>query len=112
MVYWRVGLYTEEGRVAQLVRAPRLHRGGPGFESLRAHHTVVCVYRLLWGLPLYLDSGRFANTGDRGNLPFNHSDVTTAEAHRIVERSADPAPGCQPVRGVVQQLLRFKDTFL
>src|SRR5580704_14915356 len=26
------------GRVAQLVRAPRLHRGGPGFESLRAHH--------------------------------------------------------------------------
>ncbi len=26
------------GRVAQLVRASRLHREGPGFESLRAHH--------------------------------------------------------------------------
>src|SRR5215217_5704679 len=32
----RVGI---AGRVAQLVRAPRLHRGGPGFESLRAHHS-------------------------------------------------------------------------
>src|ERR1035441_9933499 len=29
---------SSSGRVAQLVRAPRLHRGGPGFESLRAHH--------------------------------------------------------------------------
>jgi hypothetical protein len=27
------------GRVAQLVRAPASHAGGPGFESLRAHHT-------------------------------------------------------------------------
>ncbi len=26
------------GRLAQLVRAPRLHRGGRGFESLSAHH--------------------------------------------------------------------------
>ncbi len=26
------------GRIAQLARAPRLHRGGPGFESLCAHH--------------------------------------------------------------------------
>jgi hypothetical protein len=26
------------GRVAQLVRAPASHAGGPGFESLRAHH--------------------------------------------------------------------------
>jgi hypothetical protein len=25
------------GRIAQLVRAPRLHRGGQGFESLFAH---------------------------------------------------------------------------
>jgi hypothetical protein len=37
-------VYTQErllvGRVAQLVRAPRLHRGGPGFESLRAHHSL------------------------------------------------------------------------
>ena len=31
------------GRVAQLVRAPRLHRGGPGFESLRAHHVSTLV---------------------------------------------------------------------
>ena len=28
------------GRVAQLVRAPRLHRGGPRFESVRAHHPI------------------------------------------------------------------------
>ena len=27
------------GRVAQLVRAPASHAGGPGFESLRAHHS-------------------------------------------------------------------------
>ena len=26
------------GRLAQLARAPRLHRGGLGFESLTAHH--------------------------------------------------------------------------
>lgn len=26
------------GRLAQLARAPRLHRGGRGFESLSAHH--------------------------------------------------------------------------
>ena len=26
------------GRLAQLARAPRLHRGGRGFESLIAHH--------------------------------------------------------------------------
>ena len=24
-----------------MVRAPRLHRGGPGFESLRAHHRML-----------------------------------------------------------------------
>ncbi len=27
----------KEARLAQLVRAPRLHRGGPGFESLSVH---------------------------------------------------------------------------
>src|ERR1700743_2765486 len=35
------GLESKErlyGRVAQLVRAPASHAGGPGFESLRAHH--------------------------------------------------------------------------
>ena len=32
------------GRVAQLVRAPRLHRGGPGFESLRAHHQTERIF--------------------------------------------------------------------
>ena len=31
------------GRVAQLVRAPASHAGGPGFESLRAHH-----FRISW----------------------------------------------------------------
>ena len=29
-----------EGRVAQLVRAPASHAGGPEFESPRAHHFV------------------------------------------------------------------------
>jgi hypothetical protein len=28
------------GRLAQLVRALRLHRRGPGFESLNAHHSI------------------------------------------------------------------------
>ena len=31
----------KEGRLAQLVRAPRLHRGGWGFESLVAHWNVL-----------------------------------------------------------------------
>jgi hypothetical protein len=31
---WR----TIKGRLAQLVRAPALHAGGQGFESLTAHH--------------------------------------------------------------------------
>ena len=31
--------YHTRVRVAQLVRAPRLHRGGRGFESLREHRT-------------------------------------------------------------------------
>src|SRR5580658_6595720 len=44
------------GRVAQLVRAPASHAGGPGFESLRAHHSdlsesVVCSFRSLPLLP-------------------------------------------------------------
>jgi hypothetical protein len=30
-------MYHPDGRLAQLVRAPRLHRGGRGFESLTAH---------------------------------------------------------------------------
>ena len=38
--------YTEvcpgqDGRLAQLVRAPRLHRGCRGFESLTAHHLLI-----------------------------------------------------------------------
>ena len=32
------GTMERLGRVAQLVRAPRLHRGGPRFEPVRAHH--------------------------------------------------------------------------
>ena len=39
------------GRVAQLVRAPRLHRGGPGFESLRAHQTLHCQITFPTGFP-------------------------------------------------------------
>jgi tRNA threonylcarbamoyladenosine biosynthesis protein TsaE len=31
------------GRIAQLVRAPRLHRGGPGFESLCAHMKFISI---------------------------------------------------------------------
>ena len=31
------GPHTTFGRLAQLVRAPRLHRGGQGFESSIAH---------------------------------------------------------------------------
>ena len=30
-------IHSDAGRLAQLVRAPRLHRGGRGFESLSAH---------------------------------------------------------------------------
>lgn len=29
------------GRIAQLVRAPLLHRGGRGFESLSAHTGII-----------------------------------------------------------------------
>ena len=31
-------MYHPDGRLAQLVRASRLHREGRGFESLTAHH--------------------------------------------------------------------------
>jgi hypothetical protein len=36
----RIGYHAaqHDGRLAQLVRAPRLHRGGRGFEPLTAHH--------------------------------------------------------------------------
>ena len=37
------------GRLAQLARAPRLHRGGRGFEPLTAYHRI--------------DAGAFAPTG-------------------------------------------------
>ncbi len=30
--------FNKCGRLAQLARAPRLHRGGRGFEPLSAHH--------------------------------------------------------------------------
>ena len=29
---------VDDGLLAQLARAPRLHRGGQGFESLATHH--------------------------------------------------------------------------
>lgn len=31
------------GRLAQLARAPRLHRGGRGFEPLSAHHELMTI---------------------------------------------------------------------
>jgi hypothetical protein len=33
------------GRLAQLVRAPRLHRGGPRFEPVTAHHPQPTYYK-------------------------------------------------------------------
>ena len=36
-----ISLWFDPGRVAQLARAPRLHRGGRPFESGRAHCTTV-----------------------------------------------------------------------
>ena len=41
------------GRVAQLVRAFRLHRRGRGFESLSAHSVAICPG---WSWPLGLDA--------------------------------------------------------
>ena len=42
--------YTEgrarSGRIAQLVRAPRLHRGCRGFESLSAHHFFISSHSI------------------------------------------------------------------
>ena len=38
-------LAAKRGRLAQLVRAPALQAGGPGFESLTAHHTPVPRHR-------------------------------------------------------------------
>ena len=37
------------GRVAQLVRAPASHAGGPGFESLRAHHSFNNLHAYTFG---------------------------------------------------------------
>jgi hypothetical protein len=34
------------GRIAQLVRAPRLHRGGQGFESLFAHTNTINIVNI------------------------------------------------------------------
>ena len=42
------------GRVAQLVRAPRLHRGSPGFESLRAQAMLRVKLRIIIFLILFL----------------------------------------------------------
>ena len=48
------------GRVAQLVRAPASHAGGPGFESLRAHHSNFKI-RKLRPLPIYLSCPQTSN---------------------------------------------------
>ena len=37
----RCGIIIPNGRLAQLVRAPLLHSGGRGFESLSAHRKTV-----------------------------------------------------------------------
>ena len=37
MTTGRSGLFSPRGRLAQLVRAPALQAGSPGFESLTAH---------------------------------------------------------------------------
>ncbi len=36
-MWYNVGI----GSLAQLARAPRLHRGGQGFEPLATHHAVI-----------------------------------------------------------------------
>jgi hypothetical protein len=51
-----------EGRLAQLVRAPRLHRGGRRFESCTAHHL------------------EFVCSGDMGNGPAGSASENTPEA--------------------------------
>lgn len=37
-------LYLSYGRLAQLARAPRLHRGGRGFEPLSAHQIKIPTF--------------------------------------------------------------------
>ena len=46
---------TTPGRLAQLVRAPRLHRGGRGFESLSAHYLRPKVRALIRRTPQNID---------------------------------------------------------
>ena len=41
------------GRVAQLVRAPASHAGGPRFESVRAHHSKSTAYSRLIQTPAF-----------------------------------------------------------
>ena len=64
------------GRVAQLVRAPRLHRGGPGFESLRAHHQTERIFLI----------GRMAHFAGSESLR-----LRILEADRNLARSEIPA---------------------
>jgi len=64
------------GRVAQLVRAPRLHRGGPGFESLRAHHQTERIFLI----------GRVAHFAGSESLR-----LRILEADRNLARSEIPA---------------------
>ena len=47
-----VGFSLLDGRLAQLVRAPRLHRGGRGFESLSAHPLLMYRIARLTRIPL------------------------------------------------------------
>ena len=47
----RGGYAASPGRIAQLVRAPRLHRGGRGFDSLFAHHVLTANGSCPWPSP-------------------------------------------------------------
>jgi hypothetical protein len=65
----------EVGRLAQLVRAPRLHRGSRGFESLTAHHNLE------------------REIGPTGTLP---AGPIALSAHRLLTRRANRVtPTCR-----------------
>ncbi len=65
------------GRIAQLVRAPRLHRGGQGFESLFAHTRDYNVGLAACGQPfcvplIYLPPDLFGNVFQKNDSSACH----------------------------------------